>query len=52
MSKRLGNVIEPEEAFDRFGADAVRWFMVASGSPWSDRRASFEIMATWSADSC
>jgi isoleucyl-tRNA synthetase len=44
MSKRLGNVIEPEDAFDRFGADAVRWFMVASGSPWADRRASFEVI--------
>ncbi|HJP65907.1 MAG TPA: isoleucine--tRNA ligase, partial [Actinomycetota bacterium] len=44
MSKRLGNVIEPEEAFERFGADAVRWFMVASGSPWADRRASFDII--------
>jgi isoleucyl-tRNA synthetase len=45
MSKRLGNVIEPEEAFDRFGADAVRWFMVAAGSPWADRRLSFEAIA-------
>ncbi|HXF57631.1 MAG TPA: isoleucine--tRNA ligase [Actinomycetota bacterium] len=44
MSKRLGNVVEPEEAFDRFGADAVRWFMVASGSPWADRRLSFEAI--------
>jgi isoleucyl-tRNA synthetase len=44
MSKRLGNVIEPEEAFEQFGADAVRWFMVVSGSPWADRRASFEIV--------
>jgi isoleucyl-tRNA synthetase len=44
MSKRLGNVIEPEEAFERFGADAVRWFMVASGSPWADRRGSFDII--------
>jgi isoleucyl-tRNA synthetase len=45
MSKRLGNVIEPEDAFDRFGADAVRWFMIASGSPWSARRASFGVIA-------
>jgi isoleucyl-tRNA synthetase len=44
MSKRLGNVIEPEDAFERFGADAVRWFMVVSGSPWADRRGSFEII--------
>jgi isoleucyl-tRNA synthetase len=44
MSKRLGNVIEPEDAFDRFGADAIRWFMVVSGSPWADRRASFDTI--------
>jgi isoleucyl-tRNA synthetase len=44
MSKRLGNVMEPEDSFERFGADAVRWFMVVSGSPWADRRASFEII--------
>ena len=42
MSKRIGNVIAPMEAFQRYGADAVRWYMVASGSPWSDRRLSFE----------
>ncbi|HYU58154.1 MAG TPA: isoleucine--tRNA ligase [Actinomycetota bacterium] len=44
MSKRLGNVIEPEDAFARFGADAVRWVMVTSGSPWSDRRVSFDTI--------
>jgi isoleucyl-tRNA synthetase len=44
MSKRLGNVIEPEEAFERYGADAVRWFMVVSGSPWVDRRGSFDTI--------
>ncbi|HJV04540.1 MAG TPA: isoleucine--tRNA ligase [Actinomycetota bacterium] len=44
MSKRLGNVIDPEDAFDRFGADAVRWFMLVSGSPWTDRRGSFDII--------
>jgi isoleucyl-tRNA synthetase len=45
MSKRLGNAIAPIEAFDRHGADAVRWYMVASGSPWADRRLSFEAIA-------
>jgi isoleucyl-tRNA synthetase len=44
MSKRLGNVIDPMEALDRLGADAVRWFIVAGGSPWSNRRASFDII--------
>ena len=44
MSKRLGNVIVPLEAFERYGADAVRWFMVAAGSPWSPRRLSFDAI--------
>jgi isoleucyl-tRNA synthetase len=44
MSKRLGNVVEPMAAFDRVGADAVRWFMVASGSPWSNRRLTPSIL--------
>src|SRR5205814_5208762 len=29
---------------DRHGADAVRWFMLAAGSPWSDRRVSHEAI--------
>ncbi|WP_020573439.1 isoleucine--tRNA ligase [Actinopolymorpha alba] len=38
MSKHLGNVLEPIPLIDRHGADAVRWFMACSGSPWSARR--------------
>ncbi len=44
MSKRLGNVVEPMETFERVGADAVRWYMVAAGSPWSNRRLTFDIL--------
>ena len=38
MSKHLGNVLDPITLMDDHGADAVRWFMAASGSPWLPRR--------------
>ena len=38
MSKHLGNILEPIPLMDAHGADAVRWFMAASGSPWASRR--------------
>ena len=38
MSKHLGNILEPIPLMDTHGADAVRWFMAAGGSPWSSRR--------------
>ncbi len=38
MSKHLGNVLEPIGLMDEHGADAVRWFMLAGGSPWGARR--------------
>ncbi|HJE52360.1 MAG TPA: isoleucine--tRNA ligase, partial [Tessaracoccus flavescens] len=38
MSKHLGNTIDPIALMDKHGADAVRWFMACSGSPWMARR--------------
>jgi isoleucyl-tRNA synthetase len=38
MSTRLGNALQPVPLMDQHGADAVRWFMLASGSPWQARR--------------
>ncbi|MFC7343005.1 isoleucine--tRNA ligase [Saccharopolyspora griseoalba] len=42
MSKHLGNVLEPMELMEQHGADALRWFMLCSGSPWSPRRIGHE----------
>ncbi len=44
MSKHLGNVLEPMPLMDTHGADAVRWFMTASGSPWSARRVGHGVL--------
>ncbi|MFI0257427.1 isoleucine--tRNA ligase [Streptomyces sp. NPDC017056] len=38
MSKHLGNTLDPIPLMDQHGADAVRWFMAAGGSPWAARR--------------
>ncbi|MGH3368230.1 MAG: isoleucine--tRNA ligase, partial [Nocardioidaceae bacterium] len=38
MSKHLGNILEPMPLMEHNGADAIRWFMAAGGSPWSSRR--------------
>lgn len=38
MSKHFNNILLPIPLMDRHGADAVRWFMAAAGSPWSARR--------------
>ena len=36
MSKRLGNAIDPFTTIDKFGADAVRWYMSTNSQPWDN----------------
>jgi isoleucyl-tRNA synthetase len=38
MSKHLGNVLEPMPLMDEHGADTVRWYFAAAGSPWATRK--------------
>jgi isoleucyl-tRNA synthetase len=44
MSKSVGNVIDPWSILDTRGADAMRWWMFAQGSPWTPTRASLEAI--------
>ena len=36
MSKRLGNVVNPFETLQTYGADATRWYLVTNASPWDN----------------
>jgi len=36
MSKRLGNVINPFETIEKYGADATRWYLITNASPWDN----------------
>ena len=36
MSKRLGNAVDPFYAMDRYGADALRWYMLTNAEPWDN----------------
>lgn len=38
MSKRLGNGIDPFECIEKFGTDAVRWYMITNSQPWDNLR--------------
>ncbi|MEY2828951.1 MAG: hypothetical protein RIQ33_809, partial [Bacteroidota bacterium] len=41
MSKRLGNAVDPFEAIPKFGADAIRWYMVENANPWDNLKFDF-----------
>ncbi len=36
MSKRLGNAVDPFMALDKYGADALRWYMLTNAQPWDN----------------
>ncbi|MCL2710682.1 MAG: isoleucine--tRNA ligase [Planctomycetaceae bacterium] len=40
MSKSKKNYKEPQEIFDKYGADALRWYFYANQTPWTSIRYS------------
>lgn len=36
MSKRLGNAVDPFEVIGKYGADAVRMYMISNSQPWDN----------------
>lgn len=38
MSKSLGNTVDPFELFDKYGADALRWYLLYVSPIWSPTR--------------
>jgi isoleucyl-tRNA synthetase len=38
MSKRVGNVVDPFETIEKFGADATRWYLITNASPWENMK--------------
>ena len=37
MSKSKGNTVEPLPLFDKYGADAVRWYFYTVNQPWDEK---------------
>jgi isoleucyl-tRNA synthetase len=42
MSKSKGNVIDPFQTLDQYGADATRWYMVENANPWDNLKFDLE----------
>lgn len=48
MSKSLGNGIDPMDVIEKYGADALRWFLITGNKPGQDTRFSYkQVEAAW-----
>lgn len=45
MSKRLGNSVDPFDIMERFGADAVRWYLFVNNPPWKTTKFNEDDIA-------
>ena len=42
MSKSLGNVVEPEEVIELYGADVLRFYLLWGNKPWEDLKFNWD----------
>ena len=42
MSKRLGNAVDPFDTIEKYGSDALRWYMITNSAPWDNLRFNEE----------
>ena len=48
MSKSLGNGVDPMDVIDKYGADALRYFLLTGSTPGQDLRFHWErVESTW-----
>lgn len=45
MSKSKGNALNPAELIHEFGADSLRWALLADSSPWNNKRFSKQTVS-------
>ncbi|KUK74816.1 isoleucine--tRNA ligase [Methanobacterium sp. 42_16] len=46
MSKSLGNVVEPDEVIQKYGADVLRFYLLWGNKPWDDLKFNWEELGT------
>jgi isoleucyl-tRNA synthetase len=45
MSKRLGNAVDPFETLEKYGPDALRWYLITNSQPWDNLKFDLEGIA-------
>ena len=44
MSKSIGNVVQPEEVLNKYGADTLRFYVLGANAPWDDLHFSWDAV--------